>query len=473
MTTLVFATHSQQQCGVYQFGKQIFEALERSSKFQFIYCELSDASELRAAVVSHNPSAVIINFHPATIGWAQGWASWSLQIPTIGIMHEMNTALADQMNDALFDYYIFHDPSAETQNPLFFKAARLIHPPSQPASLPARFTVGSFGFATPGKGFEAVAARAHAEFDDCLIRFNIPWSEFCDKDGSQARLVADRCRSLIVKPGVQIEVTHDFFDLDGVEQFLAGNSINAFFYDEQEGRGISSAVDLALSARRPIAARRTSMVRHLFKAEPSIFIEDRSLREIAESGLAPLQPFIDHWTAESVLADYENMLETIFSSETTQVRQLRRLKRVADLEASLQAGEAAAIKRAEELKDQRDSAVAELKVVRAELEAALSRLRRPVPAAPPDLVSAHSPTAKLARGLNRLVRPILRPIAWRTRAFMSAEVRAELVQLNTKLDRISAALSVNEVPRSEAGELFRMLETTLLTLALDRRRDEE
>ena len=163
-----------------------------------------------------------------------------------------------------------------------------------------------------------------------------------------------------------------------------------------------------------------------------------------------------------------------------------------------------------------EAAVAELKVVRAELEAARSILnklvrelrwrdgpaalrtvlpvarllrwiaRTPVPTAPPGLVSA-GPTAlssspavqaklpprakaaarRLVPGLYRLVRPILRPIAWRS------EVQAELVQLKTKLDRISAVLSVNEVPPTDARELLRMLETTLLTLTLDRRRDGE
>ena len=119
--------------------------------------------------------------------------------------------------------------------------------------------------------------------------------------------------------------------------------------------------------------------------------------------------------------------------------------------------------------------------------------RTPVPGASPGLVSAGptplswspvvqsqtgAPRAKaaakrLVRELYRLVRPILRPIAWRTRAFMADEVRAELAQLETKLDRISAALSVNKAPPTDARELVRMLETTLLTLALDRRRDGE
>jgi hypothetical protein len=412
VTSIVFATHSQQQCGVHQFGRQIFKALQGSSKYEFVYCEVNGPSELREAIFEHNASAVIVNFHPATIGWAAGRPVWFLQIPSIGIMHEMTDALADQTDDALFDYYIFHDPSAETRNPLFFTSGRLIHPTSRSVAAPTRVTVGSFGFATAGKGFEAVAARAHAEFDDCLIRFNIPSSEFCDKDGSQARIVADRCRSIITKPGVQIEVTHDFMDLDGVENFLAGNSINAFFYDEQDGRGISSATDLALSARRPIAARRTSMVRHMFGAQPSIFIEERSLREIAESGVAPLQPFIDRWTADNVRLDYEKMLDTVFSRETPQLARSRWYKRVAEIDdrdrvgsemaASARRAEAAATERVQGL--ERALADLERKLLvdlRSDLEGNSRSLRLGLA------------TARLSRRGSRLIRTLLGPRLFR------------------------------------------------------------
>jgi len=158
---IIFATHRELQCGVHQFGKQIFEALHASSSFEFVYCEVSSPSELRRAVLTYEPAAVIINYHPATIGWAAGFCAASLQVPTIGLMHEMTAQVANSTDDTLFDYYIFHDPSAATEirNPLFFTASRLINVSAQQVTPPARFTVGSFGFATPGKGFEAVAAR--------------------------------------------------------------------------------------------------------------------------------------------------------------------------------------------------------------------------------------------------------------------------------------------------------------------------
>jgi len=342
MTSIVFFSHRERQCGVHQFGKQIFAAISRSSQFNFIYCEVAHPSDVRDAVLQYDPAAVLINFHPATIGWIAGWPLWSLQVPTIGIMHEMTAALAERTDDTLFDYYIYHDPSAKLRNPRFFTAGRLIGEAVESAPASSRVTIGSFGFATAGKGFEAVAARAHAEFDDCLIRFNIPSSDFSDKDGSEAHRVADRCRSIIYKPGIDIEITHDFMDLQDVKAFLAGNSLNAFFYDEQSERGISSAIDVALAARRPIAARHTSMVRHLFDARPSIFIEERSLREIVESGISPLQPYIDRWTADNMQAEYENIVSSILDRESAQPRRMLWHRHTAKLDVALAAANAAA-----------------------------------------------------------------------------------------------------------------------------------
>jgi len=372
MTSVIFFSHPEEQCGVHQFGRQIFAAVNNSSRFDFIYCDVSSSTDVRDAVLKYDPAAVLVNFHPATVGWIAGWPLWSLQVPTIGIMHEMTDPIAEQTDDALFDYYIFHDPSAELRNPLFFTAGRLIGQAPKSAKLAPRLTIGSFGFATPGKGFEAVAARAHAEFDDCVIRFNIPSSEFSDKDGSEARKVADRCRSIICKPGVHLEITHEFMDLEDVKNFLAGNSLNAFFYDEQSGRGISSAVDLALAARRPIALRRTSMVRHLFDAAPSIFIEERSLREIVGTGLTPLQPFIDRWTAENIRADYERILQTVLRHEALHPKHLRWHRHVAKMDVVLTVAKA----KTEELTARNIAYSNELLVLRAELSSLKTQLSK-------------------------------------------------------------------------------------------------
>jgi hypothetical protein len=62
--------------------------------------------------------------------------------------------------------------------------------------------------------------------------------------------------------------------------FLAESSINAIAYNREGAEGISSCVDYALAARRPIAVNASPMFRHMHAVNPSIRLDERSLAEI-------------------------------------------------------------------------------------------------------------------------------------------------------------------------------------------------
>ena len=127
MTPILFVTHTLHACGVYQFGKQLCEALEESEKFRFIFCDVDSPAALHATVLEHAPKAILVNWHPATLRWAEGWPLWSLGLPVIGIMHEMSVAEANESDNTLFDYYVLHDPSADLTNPLCYRMGRPLH----------------------------------------------------------------------------------------------------------------------------------------------------------------------------------------------------------------------------------------------------------------------------------------------------------------------------------------------------------
>ncbi len=315
MTPVLFLSHAEEKCGVYQFGKQLVEVLKASRKFDVVHCEARGATDLAKALAMHQPRAVLVNWHPNSgiLGWAEGWPLWSLGLPLIGIMHEMTEKTANAVDDTDFDYYVVHDPSAQLTNPRCFKIGRFLRPVAKEVPPPSRVTIGSLGFASWHKNFEGLVARVHAEFDDCLIRLNMPPGAFGDPNCIKAREITERCRSLISKRGVELEITYDFMSLDDTVDFLAKNSMNAFFYTVPNSEGISSAIDLALAARRPLAIKRNVMARHLYDVRPSIFVEERSLKEILETGVAPLLPYIQAWTPENVLADYEAMLDIVLS----------------------------------------------------------------------------------------------------------------------------------------------------------------
>jgi len=113
-------------------------------------------------------------------------------------------------------------------------------------------------------------------------------------------------------------------------------------------------------------------------------------------------------------------------------------------------------------------------------------VRQPVPAAPP----RRSWKRRLALLAYRPVRPLIRPLAWRGRSFLTGEIMAELARQNQALQSLlmqsggtsaAAMLATPLSSRATAGppgdpaalqaelrQFGAMLETTLLTLALER-----
>ena len=335
---ILFVSQKKAQCGIYEFGKSITDVLQHSNCYQFIRIECSSLDELHHAIKEYEPAAIIYNYYPLVMPWVASRLRFNLykshlafmQIPQIGIIHEMTQHMADAatnyknrflwrdvpgLNNCLFDYYIVPDPTLLLKNPIVYKTGRLIPSYQNINPIPSKPTIGSFGFGIPNKGFEKIVELVEREFDEAIVRFNIPASDFCDQDGSLARDIAEKCRARIARPGIQLKITHDFMDHEAMLDFLSENTINVFLYDKINSKGISSAVDHAMAVQRPIAVSDNPMFRHLLNIEPSICVNNNSLKTIIRNGFAPLQKYYHEWNAENLLWEYERILNSVFEKE--------------------------------------------------------------------------------------------------------------------------------------------------------------
>ena len=352
MKTALFVSHKPKQCGVYEFGKQVFEVVSHSTKYRFVKAECDSLAELLQAVKKNRPEVIIYNYHPSVLPWACTRITKgvyrnnlaSIKVLQIGIIHEVTQEVADTATayrnafiighshkklNSLFDFYIAADPTLLLANPLVFKTGRLVPEYSAPTP-PAVFTVGSFGFATPKKGFERIVQRVQEEFDEAVIRLNMPSADFGDKDGVRARAIAEQCRKSLYKKGVRLEISHDFFNEKQLLDFLAGNSMNVFMYEDTGGRGISSAVDNALAVKRPVTVTRCPMFRHILSARPSVCVGDSSLKAIFNNGFVPLEKIAKYWDKAHLVWDYERILDRVLGSSAhpvkKEVRAIQKLK---------------------------------------------------------------------------------------------------------------------------------------------------
>ena len=337
LKTILFVTHTKQQCGVYQFGKDLFEALSKSTHYKFVKLECESLDELIKAVSKINPDAILYNFHPSVMPWLftkifKGVYKSNIseiKIVQIGIIHEVTQSIADgakarkkilltknktKILNSYFDYYVCSDPTITITNNIIFKTGRLI-PNYQSDTICVSNpipVIGSFGFATPNKGFEELVSRVQDEYENAVIRINMPFAEFGDKLGENAHRIAANCKTLITKPGIKLEIFHDFLDNNDLLKFLAGNDINVFYYQDKTGRGISSAADFAIAVKKPIAVSDCPMFRHLLKDNPRICLNNFSLKEIEKNGFSSLDKISSKWTSENLKIDYEILLDKIF-----------------------------------------------------------------------------------------------------------------------------------------------------------------
>lgn len=306
----LFINHQKTQSGVYEFGRNIGLALARQPA-RFVYYECDSSRDFKSILDKENPALIIYNYHSAAFPWVTPKLTGKIRQPQIGIVHEITQEAADKADNSLFNFHIAHDPTLLLKNPIVFKAGRLIPRYENNSALPSITTVGSCGFGTRGKNFEKIVEIVHQEFDEAVIRFNIPSAASGD-----AAQIAQNCRKLIIKPDIKLEITHNLLQESEVLKFFAQNTVNVFLDEEQNIKcGIPRAPDLALAVKRPLAVSAGQAFRHLLAARPEVCLENSSLKEIIDNGIAPLDVFYREWSEEVIVWEYERIVSAVLTRE--------------------------------------------------------------------------------------------------------------------------------------------------------------
>jgi len=305
---VMIATHDQQMCGIFQYGTTLMMPLSKSKVHEYIWAPCGNPYEFMRMYDSIRPEVVIYNYHPSPLGWAHA-ISPSLvgRSKQLAIIHEHVLPPPPNM-----DGYISLDPSTpETES--MFSPGWFILDYENKYPEPETPTFGSFGFGLPGKGFERMVELVQNEYDEAIIRLGIAYAYYGDADGSQARAVAQRCRDIIKKPGIVLDIHHELLEVPQLLDWLAQNSMNVFLYDFFGGRGLSSVPIYSVSSRRPIAMTKSFMFRHVYEgSDPSCFIEDRPFKDILQSGTKALDSFYtQRWSEEEMARRYDNIINRI------------------------------------------------------------------------------------------------------------------------------------------------------------------
>jgi hypothetical protein len=167
------------------------------------------------------------------------------------------------------------------------------------------YTIGSFGFATDHKRFPELVSQVNKEFSKANIRLHITSPYFGVTEGYNLPKIVKQCYANNVNPNIKLTISSNFVDDSALLNFLAGNDINIFNYAYMQNPGISSAIDYALSVRRPFAVTKNNLFRHVAKEEN--LLEKNTISNIIDRGLAPFEEYYDKWSTENFRKQFNEM----------------------------------------------------------------------------------------------------------------------------------------------------------------------
>jgi hypothetical protein len=311
MRTVLLLNNTIKNCGIQQWGIRLGDILPQSTKYRIVYRELHTEFEYFSFIQELSPDIIIYNYHIDTMKWLKHGGLYNGS-KHIAIIHEGFSHLADPIG---FDLYIYVPEnvviSDEWRNRVFTISRPLLtYKGDYPVNdIP---TIGSFGFGFKHKQFPLIVKTVNQQFDIARIRFNIPHQFNADPYGLLAKEEIRLCRKMVTKPGIQLEITEEFKTEEDNLTFLAGNDINAFFYDSSKLDSSSGATDFALSVDRPIAITFSPMFKHIIgKIGTAVCIEKHSFQELINQGTSVLQPLKDEWSNTKLMTEIEDILDRV------------------------------------------------------------------------------------------------------------------------------------------------------------------
>lgn len=311
---ILFLNHKIENCGVYQYGKRLFEILEKDNEINYIYKEIDSYEEYKAFLEKNqNISSIIYNYNNSTMNWLNK-LNIQKKVKNIGLLHESH--------DNFFDIHCNLDPNAPEDlcnlfsipRPIYENIENIIKTPIQKDSVSEfiqKYTdsdipiFGSFGFGFENKGFHNIVKMVNEQYDIAVIKFVIPIAHY-DPDPSTIYRMRDYCLNANYKPGIILMITHEFFSTTDILKFLYSNTMNIFLYDFMNGRGISSAIDYAISVKKPIAISDSFMFRNIYSDD--ICLYKNTIEYCINNSEDYLKQFHEKYSHENVISCFRKIL---------------------------------------------------------------------------------------------------------------------------------------------------------------------
>ena len=303
---IAFVSNADKNCGVYEYGKLTFLNLQKSKDYEYHFIEAHNTQQFLEQYNSQQYDGAIWNVGP--FGWMIEYLNQLSQQdkPTFVI-----TGHGKCFSFPNVKQYFICDPSFTKTNGYTALERPLIEVDGLNKNPPSDIIkIGSFGFGGWKKNFTGIVEAVNQQFSEPVeINLHITygyWYEYHISTGI-AHTIANKCRE-ISNPNVTLNITHDFMsNYEDVVKFLNSNDINIFLYEPSNDAGISSCIDFALMAMKPLMVNKSIMFQTINWKQELLF-EHNTIKQVLERGLAPTDEFRKKWCNTNIIKTFEDEL---------------------------------------------------------------------------------------------------------------------------------------------------------------------
>jgi len=306
MNDVAFLNTKKPNCGVYQYGKRLVSNLNTIQ-----YYELETYDDLLNLLPTIKERILIFNY--IKTGSPTGPFAWL----TDDILNELRRSgkIVAQIYHAFdtlhFDYFLHQNPIVQDVDniislprPLPKVSRDLITDRAVNVDCPI---FGSFGLSNDEKNFPMLIRLVNDQFDAAKVRIHITNGYYGDVSGKKCDSIIQECLDIEVKPSINIEIEKSFLTTDDVVYFLSENDLNVFLYYHSGFGGVSSVVDYAIAAEKPVALGNSDMFSHIFSKD--ICVDYNSLSNIISLGSDNVLAWKEKWSLYNLQDKFDMFLK--------------------------------------------------------------------------------------------------------------------------------------------------------------------
>lgn len=322
-----FVNTGEANCSIFESGRMVYTCLNSSEIYSLDYFSLDkmdlpafardgsliapDADGVPREYAASDYDFWVFNWHFITM--AQHVAPESVaRLPGLKFTIVLELAPGDPLKlvpKGVFDGYIALDPNAQPTAEIFPFPRPLEGEPKTPRPRRGNVPViGSFGFGTPGKGFELLVEAVSREFDQAVVRVNIPYGDYVGFPAYHREkyhiYITNICKK-IAKPGILIDFTYDFMSPEELIEWCGDNDLNCFMYTRCQP-GLSATTDQAIVSGRPLVTLSNDTFRHIHRYIPPF--PTISLKEALSSTQSMVANIQRDWSRSAFLESFHDML---------------------------------------------------------------------------------------------------------------------------------------------------------------------